>query len=77
MSEPRPTWGDTVRIIEAADPTMHPGKLAAVCGLRTIETIAQAKQFHSSIGEVVYLVELGDGTSFEIPARYLELVDDE
>lgn len=77
MVQPTPTWGDTVRITDAADPEMHRGKLASVCGMRTIETNAQAEQFRSSIGELVYLVELGDGTSFEIPARYLALVRDE
>jgi hypothetical protein len=70
-----PTWGDTVRIKEGAAPEMHPGALAAVCGMREVETVEQAKQFNCAIGTILYLVEFDDGASLEIPEACLELAD--
>ena len=72
-----PTWGDTVRIKAGADPQMRPGSLAAVCGLREVETPAQAQQFSLPIGTTLYLVEFGDGESLEIPGPFVELVADD
>jgi hypothetical protein len=69
-----PTWGDTVRIKTGALPLMRPGGLAAVCGIRTIETVEQAEQFSRPIGTALYLVEFDDGTSVEVPESLLEVV---
>lgn len=71
-----PSWGDTVRIKDSASPTMRPGSLAAVCGMREVETAEQAKQFGSAIGTTLYLVEFGDGSSLEIPEEYVEVAND-
>jgi hypothetical protein len=71
-----PTWGDTVRIRLNAKPEQRPGVLAAVCGLREVETEEQARQFGCPIGTTLYLVEYGDGTAIEVPADIVELVDD-
>lgn len=70
-----PTWGDTVRIKEGASLEMHPGALAAVCGMRAVETAEQAKQFNCAIGTTLYLVEFSDGTSLELPEACLELAN--
>jgi hypothetical protein len=56
---------------------MRPGALAAVCGIRAVETVEQARQFDCAIGTILYLVEFGDGTSIEIPDIYLELAPDD
>ena len=58
-----PTWGDTVRIKEGLLTATYSGSLAAVCGMRRVETPEQAKQFDCAIGTHLYLIELGDGAS--------------
>ena len=70
-----PTWGDTVRVKLYAKPELRPGVLAAVCGLRSIETDEQARQFDCPIGTTLYLVEFGDGVSFEVPSTIVDLVE--
>lgn len=73
----KPTWGDTVRVKDDVPPAMCPGRLAAVCGMRKVETSEQANQFGCGIGTVVYLVEFEDGSSVEIPEELLEIADDD
>ena len=77
MENRKPTWGDTVLIANDAPFDGFRGKFAAVCGIRTIETSEQARRFAGSLGETLYLVEVSNGESTEIPERYLELVRDE
>jgi hypothetical protein len=72
-----PTWGDTVRIKNHASPGMRPGSLAAVCGMREVETDAQAKQFGCAVGTPLYLIEFGDGSSVEIPETFVELANED
>ena len=72
-----PTWGDTVRIKAEAAAEMRPGSLAAVCGLREVETQEQAQQFSCAVGTTLYLIEFGDGESVEIPGLWLEVVREE
>jgi hypothetical protein len=72
----RPTWGDTIRIKGIAPADLRPGQIAAVCGMRAVENSDQAKQLGCEIGTTLYLVELGDGHSAEIPEHFVEIVDD-
>jgi hypothetical protein len=71
-----PTWGDTVRIKNDASQAMRPGSLAAVCGMREVETVEQAKQFGCAIGTTLYLIEFGDGSSIEVPEAFLEVANE-
>ena len=71
------TWGDTVRVKADASAELRPGRLAAVCGMREVETQEQANEFGSAIGTMLYLVEFADGGSLEIPGDSLEVVNDE
>ena len=71
-----PTWGDTVRINSNAKPEQRPGTLAAVCGLREVETEEQAREFACPVGTTLYLIEYGDGVSMEVPGTVVDLVDD-
>ena len=71
------TWGDTVRIKQNASPEMRPGTLAAVCGIREVESTDQSEQFDCAIGTILYLVEFGDGESVEIPENFVEVANDE
>lgn len=43
---------------------------------RKIETAKQASRLGAAVGTVVYLVELGDGSSIEIPEEFLEVAND-
>ena len=72
-----PTWGDTVRIKKSASTEMRPGTLAAVCGMREVETLEQSQQFGCAIGTTLYLVEFGDGASVEIPEEFVEVANDD
>ena len=69
------TWGDTVRVNEAAEPMRRPGSLAEVVGLREIEDETQARCFGAAIGTKLYLIEFGDGVSIEIPEAWIKAVD--
>jgi hypothetical protein len=66
------TWGDTVRIKNGAPPSVRPGALAEIVGMREIETLSQAQQFAATIGSKVHLVEFGDGQALEIPEAWIE-----
>lgn len=70
-----PTWGDTVRTKEGASSGVQSGSLAAVCGIRRVETLEQAKQFDCGIGAHLYLIEFGDGTALEVSEAFLEVVE--
>lgn len=65
-----------MRIRGGAPPEMLPGHLAAVYGMREIETGEQAKQFGRPIGTTLYLVEFGDGHSVEIPEDLVEVANE-
>lgn len=72
----RPNWGDTVRIKSDAPTEMRPGTLAAVCGMRRVETDEQSRQFTCPIGATVLLVEFGDGYSVELPEDLVEVANE-
>lgn len=72
-----PTWGDTVRLEKGAPKESRPGALAAVCGMREVETPEQSEQLGCAIGTTLYLVELGDGASVEVPEELVEVVSDD
>lgn len=72
----KPTWGDTVRVKGDVPAVMHPGRFAAVCGMREAETAEQANHFGCAIGATLYLVEFRDGSSLEIPEELLQVVND-
>ena len=72
-----PTWGDTARIKNSASTEMRPETLAAVCGMREVETPEQSQQFGCAIGTTLYLVEFGDGASVEIPEQFVEVANDD
>jgi hypothetical protein len=67
------TWGDTVKLTaNAAVPAERRCAIAAVCGIRNIETEDQARTFRAPIGSKLYLVEFADGDSVELPEGQLE-----
>lgn len=71
------TWGDTVRICDGAKPEERPGALAAVCGIREVDSAELATELNCSVGDMVYLIEFGDGFSIEITANQIVLFDEQ
>lgn len=69
-----PTWGDTVRVKRSAAEALHPGALAAVCGIRVIETSLEAANAGHPVGTTLYLIEYEDGVAIEVPGEHLEVV---
>lgn len=69
-----PTWGDTVRVVQHAPDQFRPGALAAVCGLRTLESREQSLRFGRPVGAEVCLVEFADGHAIELPADLLAVL---
>lgn len=61
-------WGETVRISPTAPPGFRPGELASVCGFRAS---GETNTPTTHAGEPLVLVEFGDGTSEEVPLRYI------
>ena len=53
-------WGQPVRVRSDAPIEMHPGEIASVCGIRSIEN------------EQWYLIEFGNGFTIEVPSMVLE-----
>lgn len=68
------TWGDLVRVSEDAESTMRPGDLADVVAITEINSEVLAKSYGAPLGETVYTVEFGDGSSAEVPERWLDKV---
>lgn len=71
------TWGDAVRVKASAPVSMRPGAIAAVVGIRDVETPAQATQFETPIGSKIYVIEFSDGDAIELAGMWVELSRDE
>jgi hypothetical protein len=71
MSEP--TWGDTVRVKASAPLRMRPGAVAAVVGVREVETPEEALKFDAVVGTKLYLIEFGDGDAVELAQTWIEV----
>jgi hypothetical protein len=67
-----PTWGDSVRVKVTSPATARPRALAAVVGVRAVETSEQASQFASPLGTTLFLFEFGDGVAIEVPESWIE-----
>lgn len=70
------TWGDTVRVLASAPVKFQPGVIGSICGLRVLDTPELAEAAGQPSGTVMCLIELEDGTSFELPENYLAQIDD-
>lgn len=66
------TWNDLVIIKPNAPPSYYPGKIAVVCGMEQVKSEKLSNEFNIMIGDWIYTVEFGDGSSIEIPESYLE-----
>jgi len=69
------TWGATLEVVAEAPAAWRPGTRGQVVDARVIETETEAAQFEAAIGSTVCSLELEDGESFEVPERWLLVVD--
>lgn len=66
------TWNDLI-VIKYNAPSPYPsGKIAVVCGMEQIKSEKLSNEFNIRIGDWLYTIEFGDGSSIEIPESYLE-----
>ena len=66
------TWNDLV-VIKPNAPSSYPvGKIAVICGMEQIKSEKLSNEFNIKIGDWLYTVEFGDGSSIEIPEFYIE-----
>jgi len=66
------TYNDLI-IIKAEAPKIYfPEKLGVICGFTKIKTQKLVDKYKSEIGNWIYIVEFENGSSIEIPERYLE-----
>jgi hypothetical protein len=63
-------WGDTVEVLTREKPCM-----GSVCGFRVIDSREVADEFSALIGDVLVLVEFGDGSSLEFVASDLKSLE--
>lgn len=66
------TWNDLVITRPNAAIHYFPGEITVICGMEQIKSEKLAKEFGMNIGEWLYTIEFGDGSSIEIPEKYLE-----
>ena len=66
-------YGDTVIVTNGASQHYRPGVIAEVCGIRTMTTEIEARAVHEDAGTVMYLIELSDGSSLEVPEKYFQI----
>ena len=71
---PKFSWGDSVLVKRPSSPSKPSMELGEVVGIRRIDTEAQSRELSAPIGSTVYLVELGDGESMEVPQASIEPV---
>jgi hypothetical protein len=68
-------WGDSVMVKPTARAEWRPGAMAAVCGVRQVESADVAAAFGAPVGAQLLLIEFSDGSSVEVPESLLERVE--
>ena len=74
MSDPRFTWGDSVRVKLSAPPAVRAGERGEVVAVTEIATPGMAEAHDLPLGSIVVHVEFGDGEDLAIPGAWLEAV---
>lgn len=68
------TWGDAVVIKDNAPKCYSPGSPGCICGIRTVDSLLIAAEFHQPLHSELFLVELSNGSTLEVPKLFLELL---
>ena len=66
------TRNDLVVITPDAPLSYFPGKIAVVCGMEQVKSERLSSEFNIKMGDWLYNLEFGDGSSVEVPELYLE-----
>ena len=66
------TWNDLVVIKFNAPALYFPGKIAVVCGMMQVKSEKLSIECGINSGDWFYTVEFGDGSSIEVPEKFLE-----
>jgi hypothetical protein len=66
------TWNDLVVIKPNAPFSYFPGKIAVVCGMEQVKSKKLSNEYDIDIGDWLYTVEFGDGSSIEVPEFFLD-----
>jgi hypothetical protein len=69
-------WGDEVMVTHDAPSQYGPGLTGAVCGIWTIKEESLAQEYNVDVGSLLFTIEYIDGTSQEIPGKYLVKIAD-
>lgn len=67
-------YGDAVEIEGDAPTKYHPGEGGSTCGYRIIESEKESNVTEEAIGTALWLIELPNGDAFEIPEKYLKIM---
>ena len=67
-------FGDTVKISVLAPAKWMPGSEGSVISIYVVENTSYAEQHGVQIGDRMIGVEEGDGTTFEVPETYVEVL---
>jgi hypothetical protein len=70
-------YGESIKISKAAPEKYHPSKIGFICGMIDIDSQEAAVAYDCIGSDWLYTVELLDGSSLQIPEKYLEKDDDE
>ena len=65
------TWNDLVKIKPNATSFYLPGRIGVICGMEKVKSKELSNEFNVDIGDWIYTIEFGDGSSIEIPEKYL------
>jgi len=66
-------YGATVEILNSAPKKYHPSEIGFICGMIEIDSEESAVAYDCIDSAWLYTVELLNGSSLEIPEKYLNL----
>ncbi len=66
------TWGEAVLVKKNAPQTFHPGEFASICSVIKLDPEDLLKDPSLMSAKWLYTIEFEDGSSIEIPEKYLE-----
>jgi hypothetical protein len=68
-------YGESIRILKEAPEKYHPSEIGFICGMINIDSVEAAVAYDCIGSDWLYTVELLNGSSLQIPEKYLEKDD--
>jgi hypothetical protein len=65
-------YGESIRILKEAPLKYHPSEIGFICGMIDIDSEEAALAYDCIGSDWLYTVELLNGSSLQIPEKYLE-----